>query len=123
MIDFINPKHVEKKWGYELILHNRADYCAKILHFNTKGSKFSLHFHKEKAETWYVAKGAFKLIYINTDTAERHEKMLTVGMTVDVDKCSPHQLIAWETDSEVFEASTMHYDYDSYRIEKGDSQK
>lgn len=123
MIEFVNPKHVEKKWGYELILHNRADYCAKILHFNTKGSKFSLHFHKEKAETQHVAKGSFMLIYINTDTADRIERLLTTGMTVDVDKCSPHQLVALEDDSEIFEASTMHYDYDSYRIEKGDSQE
>ncbi len=123
MVELIEQKIVTKKWGYELILHNRADYCAKILHFDRKGSKFSMHFHLLKTETWYVAKGAFKLIYINTNTAERKEEILTVGMIVEVEKGSPHQLISWETDSEIFEASTMHYDYDSYRIEKGDSQE
>lgn len=122
MIEFIELQIIEKKWGYEKILHNRADYCAKILHFTSKGSKFSLHYHLLKSETFYVAKGAFKLIYINTNTAERLEEMLTVGMVVDVEKGIPHQLIAWETDSEIFEASTMHYDYDSYRVEPGDSQ-
>lgn len=122
MVEFIKLKRVEKKWGYELILHNRADYCAKILHFNSKGSKFSLHYHILKSETFYVAKGSFKLIYINTDTAERLEKIITIGDTIDIEKGSPHQLIAWDNHSEIFEASTTHYDFDSYRIEKGDSQ-
>ena len=69
MIEFIKENIVLKKWGYEKILHNRADYCAKILHFN-KGGRFSMHFHLQKTETWYVAKGEFDLYYINTDNAD-----------------------------------------------------
>ena len=120
MIEFIEENIVEKKWGYEKILHNRADYCAKILHFN-KGAKFSMHFHIMKTETWYVNKGMFVLHYIDPRNAERYAVQLVEGMTIDIEKGTPHQLEAM-MDAEIFEASTMHYDYDSYRIEKGDSQ-
>jgi len=120
MIELIESRIIEKKWGYEKILHNRADYCAKILHFN-KGAMFSMHFHMMKTETWYVSKGVFHLMYIDTNNAEVRSETLIEGMTIDVEKGTPHQLLALE-ESEIFEASTMHYDYDSYRIGKGDSQ-
>jgi quercetin dioxygenase-like cupin family protein len=121
MVQLIEQNIVEKGWGWEIILHNRADYCAKILRFK-KGARFSMHFHMLKTETWYVNKGEFDLYYINTDTAELRVDRLVEGMIVEVEKGSPHQLVAI-TEGEIFEASTMHYDYDSYRIAKGDSQK
>jgi len=34
----------------------------------------------------------------------------------------PHQLITGEQGGEIFEVSTEHFDDDSYRVEKGDSQ-
>ena len=34
----------------------------------------------------------------------------------------PHQLIALDDNSTVFEVSTEHFDEDSYRVWKGDSQ-
>lgn len=112
---------VLKNWGCEYVLHNRLDYCAKLLSFH-KGGKFSLHYHVMKTETWYVAKGSFELIYIDPETADRHSVMLETGNIIEIPKGHAHQLIALE-DSLIFEASTMHYDYDSYRVEKGDSQK
>ena len=115
-----DAKIVKKAWGEEVILHNRADYCGKLLRFH-KGGKFSMHFHIMKTETWYVNKGVFQLIYINTDTADMEFREVTEGMIIEIEKGTPHQLIALE-DGEIFEASTMHYDYDSYRIMKGDSQ-
>jgi mannose-6-phosphate isomerase-like protein (cupin superfamily) len=121
MIELINERIAEKGWGYEKILHNRADYCAKILHFN-KGGRCSLHYHLLKSETHYVAKGEFDLYYYDTDNAELKVMRLIEGMIIDIEKGSPHQLVAI-TEGEIFEASTMHYDYDNYRIVKGDSQK
>ena len=35
----------------------------------------------------------------------------------------PHQLIALEDTSEIFEVSTQHFDEDSYRIRVGDVLK
>jgi mannose-6-phosphate isomerase-like protein (cupin superfamily) len=112
-------KH-EKAWGYELWIHNKEDYCAKILHFN-KDAKFSMHFHVIKEETWYVSRGYFKLIMIDTDTAEKISQYLTVGDIVEIPRGAPHQLIALE-EGDIFETSTQHFEDDSYRVEKGDSQ-
>jgi quercetin dioxygenase-like cupin family protein len=120
MIQLVEQKIVEKKWGYEIILHNRGDYCGKILRFN-KGGRCSMHYHLLKNETFYISKGEFDLYYYDTDNADLKVVRLVEGMIIDVEKGSPHQLVAI-IDSEIFEVSTMHYDYDSYRIAKGDSQ-
>jgi mannose-6-phosphate isomerase-like protein (cupin superfamily) len=113
-------KH-EKAWGHELWIHNDENYCAKILHFN-KGAKFSMHYHVIKEETWYVARGYFELIMIDTDTAEKKSQLLTVGDIVEIPRGAPHQLIALE-EGDIFETSTQHFEDDSYRVEKGDSQE
>ena len=44
---------VEKGWGSEEIWATNDRYCSKFMHFNT-GAKFSMHFHREKEETWRV---------------------------------------------------------------------
>jgi len=111
---------VPKKWGKEIIIHNDEDYCGKLLIFN-KCAKFSMHFHLKKKETWYVQEGKFLLRYIDTRNATILEKELTKGMAVEVQQGDPHQLIAL-TKGIIFEVSTQHFDDDSYRIEKGDSQ-
>lgn len=109
-----------KAWGKEIIFHNGI-YCGKILQFN-KGGKFSMHFHAEKLETWYVYKGKLKLTWINTTNADKVVRELNEGDVIEVPQFTPHQLEALE-ESEIFEISTTHYDEDSYRVEKGDSQK
>ena len=51
---------VEKGWGSELIWTTNDRYCGKLLKFNT-GSKFSMHFHSQKDETWYILTGKFEV--------------------------------------------------------------
>jgi quercetin dioxygenase-like cupin family protein len=75
-----------------------------------------------KDETWYVNEGVFIYRWIDTETAEVHEKTLKIGDTVRQLPGQPHQLEAL-SDGEVFEVSTQHFDSDSYRVWKGDSQK
>jgi quercetin dioxygenase-like cupin family protein len=112
--------HVPKAWGEEIILHNGEDYCGKLLRFR-KGGKFSLHFHSKKTESWFINKGRFELITIDTRIAARQHINLVEGDIIHVERNTPHQLIALE-EGEIFEVSTPHNDNDSYRIEKGDSQ-
>jgi quercetin dioxygenase-like cupin family protein len=109
---------VEKGWGKEIIFVNNDEYCGKILCFD-KGKKFSMHYHLLKKETWYVSKGKFILIWIDTKNGTTYTEYLNVGDIITNNRGEPHQLIALE-DSEVFEVSTKHYDNDSYRIKKGD---
>jgi mannose-6-phosphate isomerase-like protein (cupin superfamily) len=111
---------VEKKWGHELIFATNNHYCGKILHFKV-GSKFSMHFHAQKDETWYVLSGKFIVKYIDTVTATEYEKTLIIGDTWHNPALLPHQLICLET-GDIIEVSTADSIEDNYRIAKGDSQ-
>ena len=112
---------VPKGWGEELIIENNEMYCGKLLIFK-KGCRFSMHYHLIKDETWYVNEGEFIYRWIDTETAETIEQKLKVGDIVRQRVGQPHQLIAL-TDGVVFEVSTQHFDEDSYRVWKGDSQR
>lgn len=112
---------VPKGWGEELIIENNEKYCGKILIFK-KGCKFSMHYHLIKDETWYVETGEFMYRWIDTETAEVHHEFLKPGAVVRQRPGQPHQLEAL-TDGKIFEVSTQHFDEDSYRVWKGDSQK
>ncbi len=114
----LNTEIVTKGWGKEIIFINNDEYCGKILCFN-KGKKFSMHYHLQKKETWYVAKGKFLLHWIEPNTGTTYTEYLIVGDVITNERGEAHQLVALE-DSEVFEVSTKHYDNDSYRIYKGD---
>jgi len=109
---------VKKGWGKEIIFVNNDEYCGKILSFE-KGKKFSMHYHLKKKETWYVSKGSFILIWVETENGTTHVEYLSVGDVITNERGEPHQLIALE-DADVFEVSTKHYDEDSYRMWKGD---
>ena len=113
--------HVPKGWGEEIIIENNRLYCGKILVFN-EGCKFSMHYHMNKDETWYVERGKFIYKWIDTNTAEILEDTLERGDVVRQKPGQPHQLEAIE-DGRIFEVSTHHEDSDSYRVMKGDSQK
>jgi mannose-6-phosphate isomerase-like protein (cupin superfamily) len=109
---------VEKGWGYEIIFVNDLEYCGKILHFE-KGKKFSMHYHIEKKETWYVASGEFLFYWIDTRNGIMYTEKLRVGDTITNERGQPHQLEAIEC-GDIYEVSTMHKDSDSYRIWRGD---
>jgi mannose-6-phosphate isomerase-like protein (cupin superfamily) len=111
-----HPKRVEKKWGYELWIHNDTDYCGKLLVFNNSGDKFSMHYHMIKDETWYVQNGVFQFDWIDTENGERCYTQLQKGDIVEIKKGLPHQLTALLDESTIFEVSTQHFDEDSYRI-------
>jgi len=110
------PKRVDKKWGYELWIHNDTDYCGKLLVFSNAGNKFSMHYHMIKDETWYIQNGAFQFDWIDTENGERCYTQLQKGDVVEIKKGLPHQLTALTDEATVFEVSTQHFDDDSYRI-------
>jgi len=114
---------VDKGWGYEIIWATNDKYCGKIMVFEKVGGKFSIHFLREKDETWFVNNGRFLLKWINTETAEMHSQELTEGMTWHNPPLQPHQLICMEPGSSITEVSTADSVEDNYRIGPGDSQK
>ena len=112
---------VEKGWGSELIWATNDKYCGKLMNFNT-GARFSMHFHAEKDETWYVLYGKFTVNYIDTNDATVHVVELNSGDTWHNKPLLPHQLVCIEAGT-IIEVSTPDSVEDNYRVGKGDSQK
>ena len=115
-VDITTPKRVDKKWGYELWVHNDSEYCGKLLVFTKDRNRFSMHYHLIKKESWYVQKGRFQFNWIDVENGKLEGTTLEKGQSVLIERGLPHQLIALEYNSIVFEVSTEHFDEDSYRI-------
>lgn len=107
---------IEKSWGYEDIFMSTDEYCGKYLIFNRKGDKTSMHFHKEKKETWKVERGRFYVRFIDTDDGEMLESVISVGDVWTNEPLVPHQLEAMEDDCCVLEISTPDSVEDNYRV-------
>ena len=112
---------VKKGWGQERIWASNDKYCSKFMDFNT-GARFSMHFHKEKEETWYVLSGKFVVEVINTKTAEIQRYNLSSGSVWHNWPLVPHRLICEEAGT-ILEVSTPDSVEDNYRVMPGDSQK
>lgn len=112
---------VEKGWGSEEIFVTNDKYCGKFMHFN-QDSKFSMHFHAEKQETWYVMSGLYELHHIDTETAEKNIKILGKGDTWTNMPLVPHQIHCLKPGT-ILEVSTPDSVEDNYRVLPGDSQK
>ena len=112
---------VKKGWGYESIWATNDKYCGKLMEF-TKGSKFSMHFHSEKDESWYVLSGLFEVEWIDTTDASIHTKILKAEDTWHNPPLLPHRLTCLEAGT-IIEVSTPDSVEDNYRVMPGDSQK
>lgn len=112
---------VEKGWGNEYIFATNDKYCGKLMNFKS-GAKFSMHFHAEKDETWYVLSGKFLVEYIDTTNATTHSKNLNVGDTWHNPPLLPHRIYCIEAGT-IIEVSTPDSVEDNYRVAKGDSQQ
>lgn len=112
---------VPKAWGSEFIWVTNEKYCSKFLNFET-GGKFSMHFHREKEETWYVQNGEFEVRYIDTKDASQHYLIIKEGDTWHNPPLLPHQIICIKSGT-IIEVSTPDSVEDNYRVLPGDSQK
>jgi quercetin dioxygenase-like cupin family protein len=113
---FLPEAIVEKDWGREVWIHNSDKYCSKLLIFSEVGSHGSLHYHKLKTESWYVVRGSFKYRWASHMSGIIDIRILNQGDTVHIPAGTPHQLYALEDTSIISEASTQHFDDDTYRI-------
>jgi mannose-6-phosphate isomerase-like protein (cupin superfamily) len=99
-----------------LWIHNDAEYCGKLLVFTKERNRFSMHYHIQKKESWYVQEGRFQFNWIDVENGKMEGGTLEKGESVLIERGLPHQLIALEDNSIVFEVSTEHFDEDSYRV-------
>jgi mannose-6-phosphate isomerase-like protein (cupin superfamily) len=113
----------QKGWGYEMIWATNDKYCGKIMVFTREMAQTSMHFHREKDETWFVNSGKFKVKWIDTKDSKLYEQELAEGSTWHNPPLQPHQLICLTKEGSVTEVSTPDSVEDNYRIGPGDSQK
>jgi hypothetical protein len=113
---------VDKGWGFELVFANNDKYCGKLLVFERAGAKTSLVFHKEKAKSWFVNAGKFKVSYIDVSTGEMKQSEISEGQTADFGQLGPHQVEALVANSIIFEVGTGDYVEDRFRLAPGDTQ-
>lgn len=112
---------VEKGWGSEYIWASEPEYCGKFLHFNS-GAQFSMHFHKDKKETWYCLSGKFMIDTIDTLDASQFSTDFEPGQSWTNQTLEPHRIICLEAGT-IIEVSTADDPTDNYRVLPGDSQK
>jgi mannose-6-phosphate isomerase len=120
-IEEVEVRQVPKGWGKELIFASTPEYCGKLLCFRG-GTKGSMHFHLKKLEHFYCFSGSFKLKYINPVSGQEKELDLFAGEAVKIPRGHAHQIHCL-VEGVIFEASTEDRPDDSYRVQKGDSQK
>jgi mannose-6-phosphate isomerase-like protein (cupin superfamily) len=113
----------DKGWGFEIVFANNDKYCGKLLVFEKAGAKTSLVFHKEKAKSWFINAGRFKVTFIDVTTGEIKQSELGEGQTADFGPLGPHQIEALVDNSMIFEVGTADYVEDRFRLSPGDTQK
>jgi len=120
-----NIQVVPKGWGEERWLHNDELYCGKILVLK-QGKHCSLHYHKLKTETFYIASGRLKMELTSLEQAGRQPPEINevfelgAGEAILLRPGMVHRFTGLAEVTEIFEFSTQHFDADSHRVVKGD---
>ena len=110
----VEPRKVEKPWGYELLWAESEHYVGKIL-FVKAGESLSLQFHRVKDESWLVQEGRAKLELGSAGDAVLKEEVISAGATFRFRPGTVHRVTALE-DTTIVEVSTNHLD-DVVRLE------
>ena len=100
---------IKKAWGFEDVLVNEAEYCAKRLWIHP-GKQCSLHYHKIKKETFLVEKGVVELELPDWQGQLREGEMAIVYPG------EAHRFASLEG-AVILEVSTHHDDSDVIRLE------
>ena len=102
-------KVVNKVWGREYWLENQ-EYCGKLLVLNG-GYRCSIHYHKDKKETFFVISG-FMLLEIGD---KKEPIVLETGSYITINPYTKHRFTGLCGVTEFIEFSTTHSETDSYR--------
>jgi mannose-6-phosphate isomerase len=110
----VEPRRVEKPWGWELIWALTDAYCGKLL-FVRAGESLSLQFHRKKDESWYVESGRAKLELGEIGEAVLSTEVVGPGAAFRYPPGTVHRITALE-DTLILEVSTPQLD-DVVRLE------
>ena len=104
---------VEKVWGRELWIVNEDEYCSKILEINP-GFHGSLHYHKNKKETFHVLEGTVRLKQLDV-RGNLIDETLSSGQTRTLYPRTGHEFSSY-VGARILEISTHHDDSDTFRL-------
>jgi len=110
----VEPRRVEKPWGYELVWAETRHYAGKVL-FVRAGHSLSLQFHNEKDESWYVESGKAELELGEAGQGILNREVIGAGACFHFAPGTVHRVTAVE-DTTIIEVSTPHLD-DVVRLE------
>lgn len=102
-------KEVPKVWGREVWIVNCDEYCGKLLYLD-KGAVSSIHYHKEKKETFYALSGQVGLMIAGEDYM-----LNPFSRPKTVYPGQKHQFVGI-TDATILEISTHHSEEDVVRL-------
>ena len=109
----VQPRRVEKPWGWELIWAEADAYVGKLL-FVRAGHSLSLQYHREKDESWLVHEGHASLELGPLD-GELETLEIRAGDAFRYRPGTVHRVTALE-DTLILEVSTPQLD-DVVRLE------
>jgi mannose-6-phosphate isomerase len=110
----VEPRKIDKPWGYELVWAETDRYAGKVL-FVKAGESLSLQFHRQKDESWLVHSGRAKLELGSAGDAVLREEVLAAGAAFHFRPGTVHRVTAIE-DTTILEVSTPELD-DVVRLE------
>jgi mannose-6-phosphate isomerase len=110
----VEPRRVEKPWGYELVWAETPHYAGKVL-FVRAGQSLSLQFHNEKDESWYVQSGKAELELGEAGQGVLNTEVIGAGACFHFTPGTVHRVTAVE-DTTIVEVSTPQLD-DVVRLE------
>jgi mannose-6-phosphate isomerase len=110
----VDPRKVDKPWGYELIWALTDEYCGKIL-FVKAGEALSLQFHREKDESWLIHSGRAELEMGEPGEKVPNLEVVGAGAAFRIRPGTVHRIKALE-DTTIIEVSTPQID-DVVRLE------
>jgi len=116
---YIMIKTIFKKWGTEEWIVN-DEYCGKVLTF-LKGMTSSIHYHKNKKETFFIILGG---AYIESSPVKdfmknrKFVKRVTLHkwMSFTLPPFTVHRITCFRSRSVIVEISNHHKNSDVYRI-------
>ena len=110
----VDPRRVEKPWGYELIWAETETYVGKLL-FVRAGHNLSLQFHREKDEAWLIQSGRARLELGEAGEPLLKEEVVAAGAAFHYSPGTVHRVTAL-VDTTILEVSTPFLD-DVVRLE------
>jgi len=110
----VEPRRIDKPWGYELIWAATDDYVGKLL-FVRAGESLSLQFHRQKDESWLIHSGRAKLELGSAGAAVLNEEVVGPGASFRFRPGTVHRITALE-DTTILEVSTAQLE-DVVRLE------